>query len=168
MSAWDLFRGANFSRLGDLEAETSRLKAVAQGDGDRLHDLNKRVTQLALISAALWELLKKNTHLSEDDLKREIEKLNASGITPPGAAPPDHVYCPSCDHRISPTANRCLYCGAAVAPHPAAVAAGGTEQTEVAVANHVYCPACRHEISSTVSRCVYCGAAVTPRTASRE
>jgi hypothetical protein len=162
MGIWDIFQDWDLVPLRDLEAETSRLKNAAERDADRLYDLNRRVTQLAMVSAALWELLKKKADLSEDDLRRTLEEINASGKTPPGAAPPDQVYCPSCNHQISPTVNRCVYCGAAVTPQTTARFGGGA-QANVVLSNHAYCPACRHEISPTVNRCIYCGATVTPR-----
>jgi hypothetical protein len=166
MGTWDFLNDWDYAQFRDLEAETSRLKTAAEKEADRVYELNRRVTQLAMISAALWELLKQKTDLSEADLRRTLDELNASGITPPGAAPPHHVYCPSCHHSISPTVNKCLYCGAAVTPRTSTMT--GSAPAKDVPANVAYCPACRHEISPTVNRCVYCGAAVTPRSTPRE
>ena len=73
MGIWDIFQDWDLVPLRDLEAEASRLKTATERDADRLYDLNRRVTHLAMISAALWELLKKKADLSEDDLRRTLE-----------------------------------------------------------------------------------------------
>ena len=115
----DFFHSFDPWRLGDLERKASHLQNAADQDADRIHELSQRVTQLALTCAAMWELLKKNAKVSEEDLKQQLDVLRANGVAPPGIASPDHVYCLSCDHKISPTATRCLYCGAAVTPQGA-------------------------------------------------
>jgi hypothetical protein len=164
MDLWEIFGNWDHLRIHELEDETSRLKAANTSDRDRLHDLNQRVTQLSLACAAMWELLKRNTNLSEDDLKRSIEELRSRGIAPPGASP-DYVYCPPCAHKISSAVNRCVYCGAAITSRTSEAASDGTTPFNAVMTAPTFCPECRHEISATVSRCVYCGATVTPQEA---
>jgi hypothetical protein len=79
---------------------------------ERLKDLEKRHERMHLVTAALWQLLKAHTGLTDEALKQYIEKVDlADGkldgkITKKGAA----IDCPNCSRRILKSAVVCPWC----------------------------------------------------------
>jgi hypothetical protein len=106
---FDLYQNAKIGQAGALQADTSRRVTDA---GERLKALEQRYERMRLVNAALWELLKAHTGLTDSDLKQYIEKVDlADGkldgkIDRKGAA----MDCPHCTRRILKTAVVCPWC----------------------------------------------------------
>jgi len=100
--------------LPSLASDVKRLQASADSDAGRIHQLERRVTQLTLACAALWQLVKKTSDLSEVDLQAAIDHALATNANIPGDMSPRPLFCPACDHKLPPNSTRCLYCGAAI------------------------------------------------------
>jgi hypothetical protein len=106
---FDLYQNAKIGQAGALQADTSRRATDA---GERLKALEQRYERMRLVNAALWELLKAHTGLTDSDLKQYIEKVDlADGkldgkIDRKGAA----MDCPHCTRRILKTAVVCPWC----------------------------------------------------------
>jgi len=70
------------------------------------HDIEKLKTQvenLSLICKALWEFIRENQNLSEDDLIKKIEKIKD--------IKEKTENCPKCGRIMNLNQNKCLYCG---------------------------------------------------------
>lgn len=106
---FDIYQNERIGQIGALQADTSRRVTVAS---DRLKALEQRYERMRLVNAALWQLLKAHTGLTDSDLKRYIEKVDlADGkldgkIDRKGAA----MDCPHCSRRILKTAVVCPWC----------------------------------------------------------
>ena len=106
---FDIYQSTKIAEVGALQADTSRRVTDA---GDRLKELEKRYERMRLVNAALWQLLKAHTGLTDSDLKQYIEKVDlADGkldgkIDRKGGA----MDCPHCSRRILKTAVICPWC----------------------------------------------------------
>ena len=77
-----------------------------------LRDLELRVNKLELIAEALWEILKKETHLQEADLIELISEIDLrDGKFDGKKAKTTAVRCVKCDRMNSKRHSKCLYCG---------------------------------------------------------
>jgi hypothetical protein len=106
---FDTTLGRHPGHSGQEDANRRRL-----GDtGQRARELEQRFERLKLVTAALWQLLKANNGLTDEDLKRYIEKVDlADGkldgkMDRKGSA----MDCPGCNRRILRSAIVCPWCG---------------------------------------------------------
>lgn len=109
LDLFDFYQNSKIDRLGSLQADSDRrLTSTA----DRLRELENRYERMRLVNAALWQLLKAHTGLTDADLKQYIEKVDlADGkldgkIDRKGGA----MDCPSCKRRILKSAVVCPWC----------------------------------------------------------
>lgn len=79
----------------------------------RLREMEQRHERMKLVTAALWQLLKVSNGLTDEDLKRYVEKVDlADGkldgkMDRKGSA----MDCPKCKRRILKSAIVCPWCG---------------------------------------------------------
>ena len=105
----DIEQRAKVDQVAALEADSYRRLTDAQ---DRLRGLEQRYERMRLVTAALWQLLKTHTGLTDADLKQYVEKVDlADGkldgkIARKGAA----MDCPHCKRRILKAAVVCAWC----------------------------------------------------------
>jgi hypothetical protein len=99
-------------QLGQLHQEDVNRRRL--GDtSQRLRELEQRYERMKLVTAALWQLLKVHNGLTDEDLKRYVEKVDlADGkldgkIDRKGSA----MDCPRCNRRILKSASVCPWCG---------------------------------------------------------
>jgi hypothetical protein len=108
-TAVDVHQSGKIDRVAALEADSFRRLTGTQ---DRLQELEHRYERMKLVTAALWQLLKAHTGLTDADLKQYIEKVDlADGkldgkIARKGGA----MDCPHCSRRILKTAVVCPWC----------------------------------------------------------
>jgi hypothetical protein len=106
---FDIYQHKKISEIEALQADASKRFTQAS---DRLKDLEQRYERMKLVTTALWQLLKAHTGLTDEDLKRHIEKVDlADGkldgkIARKGAA----IDCPQCSRRILKSAVVCPWC----------------------------------------------------------
>ena len=82
------------------------------GSESKVRDLESRVNKLELIAEALWEILKRETHLRETDLIELISEIDLrDGKFDGKKAKTTGVQCEKCDRMNSKRHSKCLYCG---------------------------------------------------------
>ena len=86
--------------------QTSRTKRDVQY-------LEERLKKLLLVSAALWELLKERTDLTEEDLLAKVQEVDLMDGAEDGKVTRKVLKCHKCGRTMSPRHHKCLYCGAA-------------------------------------------------------
>jgi hypothetical protein len=79
----------------------------------QLQDLERQHEQLKLLTRALWALLKESQGLTDADLKRHLQTLQA-GAAKAGTTAPFQL-CESCRHQVPVAVKTCPYCGRAMA-----------------------------------------------------
>jgi hypothetical protein len=106
---FDIHQQGKINEIGALQADSDRRLT---NTGERLKELEMRYERMRLVTAALWQLLKAHTGLSDADLKEYIEKVDLSDgkldgkISRRGSA----MDCPSCSRRILKSAVVCPWC----------------------------------------------------------
>ena len=77
----------------------------------QVSDVNERLDQLLLVCAAMWELLREKTSVSDDDLARKIAEIDARDGVADGKITPKAQPCAKCGRPVFPRHQRCIYCG---------------------------------------------------------
>jgi hypothetical protein len=100
--------------IGEQYADAAA-EALASEKGRRpnasLQHLEARVDKLVLVCRSLWELVRDNTSLTEDDLMNKVLELDLRDGVADGKMSPGVQQCAHCGRTMSPRHARCLYCG---------------------------------------------------------
>jgi hypothetical protein len=111
LDLFDVHQQGRINELGALQADSnSRLTQT----GEHLRDLEHRYERMRLIVAALWQLLKSHTGLTDADLKKYIEQVDLADGKLDGkmSRTSGAMDCPKCSRRILKSATVCPWCGA--------------------------------------------------------
>jgi hypothetical protein len=108
--------GSGGGGIGDSLAQSTASQAgsTARDAQSRAQDAEKRVDQLTLICAAMWDLLREKTGLTEQDLIERVAILDAKDGTADGRMTRGPMKCAKCNRTVLPKHQKCMYCGAAV------------------------------------------------------
>jgi len=106
MSMYGGYAGDSAARQQAAAASTDA--AAAKRDVVELeHDLG----HLKLVCAALWELVKAKTDLTEDDLVAKVAELDARDGVADGQLTRGVRKCVQCQRTVAAKQNKCMYCG---------------------------------------------------------
>jgi hypothetical protein len=78
---------------------------------ENARDVDERVDQLLIVCAAMWELVRERTGLTENDLIGKVAEIDARDGVADGRVTAKLRNCPKCQRVIFPKHRRCLYCG---------------------------------------------------------
>ena len=95
----------------DAESVANRSKHAADAIAERLD-------RLALVTEALWSLLKERTDMTDEELLEHIRAVDLSDGVLDGKVRRGVQACPGCGRTLSKRNVRCLYCGVEVAQGP--------------------------------------------------
>lgn len=73
--------------------------------------LEEKIDKLALICRAMWEILKAQTNISEEDLSKKVEEVDLSDGKLDGKVIHDVKRCRNCGRILNDRYTTCLYCG---------------------------------------------------------
>ena len=95
------------------ENATAAARASAKGDkaNSSVQQLEARVDKLLLVCRSMWELVRDNTSLTEDDLMEKVLELDLRDGVADGRMSQAVQTCAHCGRKMSPRHARCLYCG---------------------------------------------------------
>ena len=71
---------------------------------------------MALACQALWELLREETALSDEDLRNKMREVDLRDGNADGRLRPVAVACEKCDRPVNSRRRTCLYCGWEMTP----------------------------------------------------
>jgi len=112
--AWDLRQN---SQKKGLDNEIIASRTDTQQVLEKItHSLDDRFSRLSLICEAMWQLIKEQTELNEEDLRKRIVELDLQdgqldGRLNRAASQGLPQICPECGARVSRKYNRCQFCG---------------------------------------------------------
>ena len=88
-------------------------KAERQIEKNRidLEHLTLKSEKTALISQALWELVREHTDLTEEDIEKKIEEIDMRNGKIDGRIVPEIFECPTCNRKVNSRQSMCIYCG---------------------------------------------------------
>ena len=105
------------SRRKGLEGEIIASRKDTQLVLEKItHTLDDRVNRLALICEAMWQLIKEQTELNEEDLRKRIAKIELQDGRVAGrfnrtVSRELPQICPECGARLARKFNHCQFCG---------------------------------------------------------
>jgi len=111
---WD---AAQQGQIAQAKAQADSAESEAKRSGERIRELEGSLHRMALVSQALWELVRGRLDLSEADIMGKVSEIDLRDGSSDGRMSPRVTLCPNCNRTLSTRNTRCLYCGAAV-PKP--------------------------------------------------
>lgn len=109
---WDLLQ------QGQIESASQNAnvaKRDSKQNADKIFNetrrLEAKINTLALISQALWELMKENTNLSEDDIEKKIAEIDLRDDRKDGQMTGKPMSCNRCNRPTHSKLKTCMYCG---------------------------------------------------------
>jgi hypothetical protein len=107
-----LFMGLHHShQIRSAEKSAGRAASRAAEAKRDARWLEDRVDRLTLVCAAMWELVRDRTELTEADLLAKVEEVDLRDGQADGKIK-RVKRCPKCDRVMNPRHAKCLYCGA--------------------------------------------------------
>ena len=105
---WEMYQQTN---IHDARVEAANASSVASQAADRGLRLERKIDTLALCCQAMWELLRDNTKLSEEDIERKVMEIDLRDGHADGKIGPRRRECPACSRALNPRHSKCIYCG---------------------------------------------------------
>jgi hypothetical protein len=99
------------ARLVRAQEEVRRNRVTPKDSDFRAARLEGRVDRLAMVCAALWDLVKEHTELTEEDLFRRVEDIDLRDGVLDGKVARETITCVKCGRVMSARHSQCLYCG---------------------------------------------------------
>ena len=112
---WDVFQqgqieaasaSAQLAQSTALNAEDRAKREIAR--------LESKIDGLALVSQALWELVRERTGLTDDDIRARIEEIDARDGRSDGRLLGGPTTCKGCGRSAHTRQVACMYCGTAI------------------------------------------------------
>ena len=108
-----LFDAHQHSRIRRTQQEATNARHRSESVKIDINRLQRDHEKLKLITIALWELLKKQSGLTDQQLKAYIEDVDARDGRRDGRATISTRHtCEQCSHSIPASSLVCAYCGA--------------------------------------------------------
>lgn len=98
-------------RASDMESAAARSGEPVRDVDFLTEHFEARIEKLVLINMALWELLKANTELTDEDLLKKVQEIDMRDGKIDGKLQKSAKKCPDCGRVVNVKHNRCLYCG---------------------------------------------------------
>lgn len=80
----------------------------------RLEDLEHRLAKMSLINQALWEILRRENELRDDEILSKVAEIDLRDGTLDEHMNKGPIHCPSCGRKTSRRQRRCIYCSAEI------------------------------------------------------
>jgi hypothetical protein len=107
---WDLYQSYQIQQL-DKKIDIAQETALGSS-GRSVLELEARVSRLALICRAMFELMQESAPgLTEGTLSAKVVEIDLRDGQADGQMTPRGKRCPKCEAMMSPKFGRCLFCG---------------------------------------------------------
>lgn len=105
---WDLFQqqkiAQNKREIEDAQKTVRKIKYTSESVSDRMN-------RIAIVSNAVWELLKERTGVTDTDLLSKVEEIDSRDGLSDGKATAVMKTCLGCGKKINTRNKNCIYCG---------------------------------------------------------
>ncbi|MFO1439587.1 MAG: hypothetical protein U1F81_14800 [Verrucomicrobiaceae bacterium] len=99
-------------RIADASVEASGAQRSAEKAHTRLERLDERLSHLAMLTEAMWSLLKSKTGWTDEMLMHELHQIDIADGTIDQRRTPRAVLCHACQRKVPADGRDCIYCGA--------------------------------------------------------
>ena len=96
----------------------SQAESTAHRSKHAADELAQRLDRLALVTEALWALLKERSDMTDEELLEHIRLVDLSDGVLDGKVRRGAQACPGCGRTLSKRNARCIYCGVEVVKGP--------------------------------------------------
>lgn len=108
---WDLIQHFQIQEARD-EARNATRRADRQEN--RTATTNDQIERLMLASQAMWELLRDQLGMTDDQLRAKMHEIDSRDGTLDDKMGADIITCPHCGRKTNTRNKRCIYCAEAV------------------------------------------------------
>jgi ribosomal protein S27AE len=99
------------SKINEAQRQARQSETSANESRRRIAELEDRVDQLAMITAAMWTLLRRDSGLTDEQLMQQVEAIDLSDGKLDGKVRRESRACPKCHRNVASRHVRCVYCG---------------------------------------------------------
>lgn len=102
----------NSSAARQARQTSQEARRDARSASRTVEELEERLDRLAMLSAAMWTLIRDRTRLTEDDLVEKLNELDLRDGVEDGRVGRAVLACTQCGRPVSSRSAKCQYCGA--------------------------------------------------------
>jgi len=110
---WDLLQQR---QIGQARQAANQAEDAASRIGNDIAELERVVESLTLTCQAMWELLREQTHITDEMLLARMQEVDLRDGRRDGKVSNAASVCPGCSRPNKARREVCLYCGAALPP----------------------------------------------------
>lgn len=107
MDDFDFYEFTGFHHEGPAPSSEAKANTAVE----EVYFLRQRLDKICLVSQALWELLRDNTRLTDEDLLKKMHEVDLRDGKLDAKMAAELQKCPQCGRAISARHGKCLYCG---------------------------------------------------------
>lgn len=112
---WDLYQEGRINRAANA---ADRAESKANRYADDIRSLVRRMDRLTLACQAMWEILRDERGISDEEIERKMGEIDGRDGSVDGKMGTPALACPSCQRPTSSKRPHCMICGAEVTkPH---------------------------------------------------
>lgn len=112
---WDIVQQI---QINEANRTAGYAKDSSRSNSDRIHHeaqrLEAKIDTLAIISQAMWEMIREKTDLTEKDIEAKIAEIDIRDGRRDGKITGKPTQCPACDRPTHTRLKACPYCGTAL------------------------------------------------------
>ena len=105
---WNMHQDQKIRATSDQASRSSQ--KTSQLD-DKVRLLEQRLDHLTLYSQAMWELIRENTRLEDQDILERAKQIDARDGKSDGKISTAILICPACERKNNSAKKQCMYCG---------------------------------------------------------
>ena len=111
----EFFWGFNeYEKVRAAQNEASKATSKANDANAQLRTLTSQVDRLTLACQAMWEILRDQTNITEEDLTDKISEIDLRDGVADGKMGAQVVECPKCHRNSNSRRHSCVWCGAEI------------------------------------------------------
>ena len=112
MDLWDVYQQGQINAAAATAdmAQNVALNAEERAKRESAR-LEAKIDALALVSQALWELVRERTNLTDDDIRAKIVEIDGRDGRVDGRLLGTPTKCPNCGRDAHTRQAACMYCG---------------------------------------------------------
>ncbi len=106
---WELYQT---SQIHQAQSQAGRAELKSQQVEERIRLLEDKIESLALACQSLWEIVRDNTAISQEQLERKMEEVDLRDGKRDGKLSRVVSDCTNCGRKTGRRRRICIYCGA--------------------------------------------------------
>lgn len=106
---WELNQ---YRKIADATQTAEDAQSTAKSHASDLISIHQKIEKLTLCCQAMWELLRDNSDLTEEDIDTKVIEIDGRDGKVDGAISLQMIYCPTCGRPTNTRRTSCVICGA--------------------------------------------------------